>query len=205
MISVVAIHGIGNQYSGETTMHSVWFPALPDGMLRAGYDLRPPPANGIGHWPGTVTRWTNVADRGDVVALVKRLAPQFGDRVRSIEIDCGSKAHDNTATVTARQTRSVVGRLIAAGHWRPRDPDILLVADVGYDGPRLAHVLADLPITVLVRMRTDRVLHRPALAPAAGTLGRPAAAETSSPSATQPPGGNPTSSPTSPPGSTAPH
>ena len=38
-----------------------------------------------------------------------------------------------------------------------RDPDILLVADAGYDGPRLAHVLADLPITVVARMRSDRV------------------------------------------------
>ncbi|WP_243754529.1 NF041680 family putative transposase [Labedaea rhizosphaerae] len=68
---------------------------------------------------------------------------------------------DNAASVTARQIRGVVGRLIAAGHWSSGDPDILLVADAGYDGPRLAHVLGDLPITVLVRMRSDRVLHRP--------------------------------------------
>ncbi|WP_235190808.1 transposase [Amycolatopsis rifamycinica] len=64
-------------------------------------------------------------------------------------------------------------RLVAAGHWQPGDPQILLVADAGYDGPRLAHVLADLPITVLVRMRSDRVLHRPAPAPSPGTTGRP--------------------------------
>ncbi|GLY42877.1 hypothetical protein Amsp01_089000 [Amycolatopsis sp. NBRC 101858] len=80
---------------------------------------------------------------------------------------------DNAASVTARQIRDVVGRLIAAGHWRPGDPDILLVADAGYDGPRLAHVLADLPITVLVRMRTDRVLHRPVPLQPLGTMGRP--------------------------------
>ncbi|CRK56597.1 FIG00663192: hypothetical protein [Alloactinosynnema sp. L-07] len=80
---------------------------------------------------------------------------------------------DDAATVTAGQVRGVVDRLIAAGQWRPGDPEILLVADAGYDGPRLAHVLADLPITVLVRMRSDRVLRRPAPPQPPGTLGRP--------------------------------
>lgn len=80
---------------------------------------------------------------------------------------------DDAAAVTAVQVRGVVDRLIVAGHWRPGDPDILLVADAGYDGPRLAHVLADLPITVVVRMRSDRVLRRPAPPHPPGTLGRP--------------------------------
>ncbi|WP_329791470.1 transposase [Lentzea sp. DG1S-22] len=69
---------------------------------------------------------------------------------------------DDAASVTARQIRDVVDRLITAGHWQPGDPEILLVADAGYDGPRLAHVPADLPLVVLVRMRSDRVLRRPA-------------------------------------------
>ncbi|MCC8248563.1 NF041680 family putative transposase [Saccharothrix luteola] len=80
---------------------------------------------------------------------------------------------DDAATVTAAQVRGVVDRLVVAGHWRSGDPDIMLVADAGYDGPRLAHVLADLPITVLVRMRSDRVLRRPAPPHAPGTRGRP--------------------------------
>jgi hypothetical protein len=79
----------------------------------------------------------------------------------------------DAASVTAGQVRDVVDRLIAAGQWRPGEPDILLVADAGYDGPRLAHVLADLPITVLVRMRSDRVLRRPAPPHLPGTKGRP--------------------------------
>lgn len=80
----------------------------------------------------------------------------------------------DAASVTATQVRGVVDRLITAGHWRPGDPDILLVADAGYDGPRLAHVLADLPIVVLVRMRSDRVLRHPAPAYLPGiTKGRP--------------------------------
>lgn len=83
------------------------------------------------------------------------------------------KPGDNAANVTARQIRDLVDRLITAGHWSPGDPEILLVADAGYDGPRLAHVLAGLPIIVLVRMRSDRVLHRPVPPQPPGTMGRP--------------------------------
>jgi hypothetical protein len=36
------------------------------------------------------------------------------------------------------------------------------VADAGYDGPRLAWLLRDLPVQVLARMRSDRVLRRAA-------------------------------------------
>jgi hypothetical protein len=80
---------------------------------------------------------------------------------------------DDAATVTATQLRRVVTDLINAGHWRPGDPDILIVADAGYDGPRLAFMLTDLPVAVLVRMRSDRVLRRPAPPHAPGTAGRP--------------------------------
>ncbi|GAA3091146.1 hypothetical protein GCM10017562_72850 [Streptomyces roseofulvus] len=69
---------------------------------------------------------------------------------------------DDTATVTARQLRDLVERLITAGQWQTGDPDILIIADAGYDAPRLAHLLRDLPVQVLVRMRSDRVLRRPA-------------------------------------------
>jgi hypothetical protein len=47
------------------------------------------------------------------------------------------------------------------------------VADAGYDGPRLAFLLADLPVVVLVRMRSDRVLRRATQAQHPGTRGRP--------------------------------
>lgn len=80
---------------------------------------------------------------------------------------------DDAATVTAQQVRQVVAHLLQAGHWRPGDPQILLVADAGYDGPRLAFLLRDLPVAVLVRMRSDRVLRRPTPAQLPGTLGRP--------------------------------
>ncbi|MEV4826705.1 NF041680 family putative transposase, partial [Micromonospora sp. NPDC049274] len=67
---------------------------------------------------------------------------------------------DDAATVTAAQLRDVVERLITAGQWQPGDPDVWIVADAGYDGPRLALLLADLPVRLVVRMRSDRVLRR---------------------------------------------
>ncbi|MGW6244357.1 NF041680 family putative transposase [Streptomyces roseolus] len=79
----------------------------------------------------------------------------------------------NTATVTARQLRDLVERLITAGQWQTGDPDILIIADAGYDAPRLAHLLRDLPVQVLARMRSDRVLRRPAPPREPHTRGRP--------------------------------
>jgi hypothetical protein len=80
---------------------------------------------------------------------------------------------DDAATITAAQLRDVIERLITAQQWRPGDPDMWIVADAGYDGPRLAFLLADLPVKILVRMRSDRVLRRPAPPRAPGTTGRP--------------------------------
>ena len=48
--------------------------------------------------------------------------------------------------MTAAQVRDVILRLIAAGHWRNGDPDILVICDAGYDPMRLACQLADLPV-----------------------------------------------------------
>lgn len=68
----------------------------------------------------------------------------------------------DVAAVTVAQIREVTQRLIAAGQWRDGDLDILFVLDAGYDAPRIAHLLADLPVQILGRMRSDRVLRRPA-------------------------------------------
>lgn len=77
------------------------------------------------------------------------------------------------AALTALQVREVAQRLLAAGQWRDGDPEILVVLDAGYDAPRIAHLLADLPVEVLGRMRSDRVLRRPAPPRVPGTNGRP--------------------------------
>jgi hypothetical protein len=80
---------------------------------------------------------------------------------------------DDEAEVTAAQVRDVVTRLITAGHWSKGDPAILVIFDAGYDPMRLACRLADLPVEVLGRLRSDRVLHFPVPARPPGTQGRP--------------------------------
>lgn len=75
---------------------------------------------------------------------------------------CQPKEDDDEAAVTATQLRDLVARLIQAGQWRQGDPDILLVVDAGYDTARLAFLLDGLPVEVLGRLRSDRVLLRPA-------------------------------------------
>jgi len=70
--------------------------------------LEPTPTDGMGRWPGLVTSWTNVADSGDVVALVKQLATRF-DGVDDVLVHNGAKAHDCRPYLTAEETGRAVG------------------------------------------------------------------------------------------------
>lgn len=81
---------------------------------------------------------------------------------------------DEDTTVAADQLRAVVEQIIAAGHWQDGDPEIWIIGDTGYDGPRLAFLLADLPVRLLVRARSDRVMHFAAPPRVSGASGRPA-------------------------------
>ncbi len=67
----------------------------------------------------------------------------------------------DVAAVTTIQLREAVERLVAAGQWREGDPEILVVLDAGYDAPRIAHLLGDLPVQILGRLRSDRVMRHP--------------------------------------------
>ena len=80
---------------------------------------------------------------------------------------------DDDTEVTAAQVRDVVTRLAEAGHWSEGDPAILVVFDAGYDVTRLAYLLAGLPVELLGRLRSDRVLYFPATPRAPGATGRP--------------------------------
>ena len=80
---------------------------------------------------------------------------------------------DDATAVTAIQLREVIERPRGAGHWREGDPDMWIVLDSGYDVARLAFVLADLPVVLIGRLRSDRVLLRPAAPPDPGAVGRP--------------------------------
>jgi pimeloyl-ACP methyl ester carboxylesterase len=74
--------------------------------------LRPAPGE-RGAWPAGVRHWINIADKHDLVALVKQLRPLFGDgnQVADFSIDNGATAHDARPYLTAKET----GRAIAAG------------------------------------------------------------------------------------------
>ena len=65
----------------------------------------------VGAWPGGTRSWVNVADAGDVVALVKDLRPLFSARVACYLVHNGSHAHDVRPYLTAAET----GAAIAAG------------------------------------------------------------------------------------------
>ena len=80
---------------------------------------------------------------------------------------------DDETQVTAGQVRDVVTRLIEAGQWAAGDPAILVIFDAGYDVTRLAWLLADLPVELLGRLRSDRVMRLPAPPRPPGTNGRP--------------------------------
>jgi DDE superfamily endonuclease len=80
---------------------------------------------------------------------------------------------DDAAEVTAAQVREVITRLTGAGHWHAGDPAILVVFDAGYDVPRLSFLLSDLPVQLLGRLRSDRVMQLPAPPRQSHAMGRP--------------------------------
>jgi hypothetical protein len=121
---VVVGHSLGSVVAYEALCaHPEWpVQALvtlgsPLGIRNLIFDrLMPAPAVGTqggmqGVWPGGVRSWVNVADAGDVVALVKDLRPLFGDHVACYLVHNGSHAHDVRPYLTAAET----GAAIAAG------------------------------------------------------------------------------------------
>ncbi|GAB1516871.1 lipase family protein [Actinophytocola sp. KF-1] len=117
---VVVAHSLGSVVAYEALC------SLPDHSVRALVTLGSPlgirnlifdrldpaPRNGRGVWPGSdALVWTNIVDRGDVVALEKDLRPRFGDRVDNAVVHNGAHAHD----VTAYLTDALTGQAIRGG------------------------------------------------------------------------------------------
>ena len=109
--AVLVGHSLGSVVAYEAACaHPAWDLTLvtlgcPLGIRNLVFDrLRPPPEDGRGHFPAGAAAWMNIADTGDVVALVKRLAPLFGDQVQDLLVNNGSKAHDISPYLTAAQT-----------------------------------------------------------------------------------------------------
>jgi hypothetical protein len=68
---------------------------------------------------------------------------------------------DDPTEVTAAQIRDLLARLREAGQWQEDDPPVLFVLDAGYDIVRLSWLLADEPVRLLGRIRSNRVMHAP--------------------------------------------
>jgi hypothetical protein len=75
--------------------------------------LEPAPRTGRGQWPRSIKRWTNVADQGDVVPLVKRLGPLFDGSIDDVIVHNGAKAHDLCRYLTARETGIAISASVA--------------------------------------------------------------------------------------------
>ena len=155
------------------------FPAWPDGRIRLAADvsnwLRPDAATS----PDRLFCHTYARGKGNAqmipgwpYSVIAALEP--GRTSWTLPLDAVRLGPADDATeVTARQVREVTQRIIEAGHWHDGDPDILVIFDAGYDLTRLAWLLRDLPVEVLGRLRSDRVMYFPAPGREPGTNGRP--------------------------------
>ena len=153
-------------------------PAWPDGRIRLAADvsswLRPDAqASGERMFCYVKGRGRNAGQMipGWPYSFVAALGP--GGSSWTLPLDAARIGPDDDETVvTAAQLREVTARLIAAGHWKDGDPPVLVALDAGYNASRLAWLLADLPVMLVVRVRSDRVFygHVPPKAP--GTPGR---------------------------------
>jgi len=155
-------------------------PAWEDGRIRLAVDvsnwLRPDAETS----PGRLFCHCYARGRGNAqmipgwpYSLAAALEPGRTSWTRPLDAVRPGPAGD-PAEVTAARVRDVVQALIAAGHWHDGDPDILVVFDAGYDLTKLAWLLRDLPVEVLGRLRSDRVMYFPAPVREPGTNGRPA-------------------------------
>jgi hypothetical protein len=116
---LVVAHSLGSVVAYEALCANPAWPVRtlvtlgsPLGIRNLIFDrLDPTPIHDQGVWPAGIQRWSNVADRGDVVALVKQLQPLFGDPLQDVPIHNGASAHDLIPYLTARET----GHAVAAG------------------------------------------------------------------------------------------
>ncbi|MEU9167237.1 antibiotic ABC transporter ATP-binding protein [Streptomyces sp. NPDC048420] len=114
---VVVAHSLGSVVAYEALCEHAEWPVTdfvtvgsPLGLSLIFNRLSPLPRDGKGAWPGNITRWTNLTDPGDLVAVVDELAPRFGGVVDD-SLDNGSAPHSLTRYLLAKKT----GRAVAEG------------------------------------------------------------------------------------------
>ncbi|XHR97435.1 hypothetical protein ACFJIV_12715 [Mucilaginibacter sp. UC70_90] len=117
-IRVVIGHSLGSVVAYEALCccphHVDTFITLgsPLGIKKLIFDqLQPAPVNDVGQWPG-VNIWLNVADSGDLVAMKKKLASFFGERVEDLIVDNGWKAHDGTKYMGQKEIGAAVAKAL---------------------------------------------------------------------------------------------
>jgi hypothetical protein len=162
----------------RVTLAGLPLPAWPDGRIRLAVDvcnwLRPDAETSPGrlfcHVRGRGRNAGQVIP-GWPYSFVAALGP--GRSSWTLPLDAVRLGPDDDETeVTAAQLREVMTRLAAAGHWKPGDPDVIIVMDAGYSATRLAWLLEGLPVTVVARVRSDRVWYFPPPARLPGARGR---------------------------------
>lgn len=117
---IVIAHSLGSIVAYEALCRHPEWPVTdlltigsPLGIRNLIFDsLEPAPKNGLGVWPEGVKRWTNIADGGDVVALVKKLAPRFGSDIVDRLTTNGASAHDAIRYLTTREAGHAVAAAI---------------------------------------------------------------------------------------------
>ncbi|MCC5612360.1 hypothetical protein LC612_38030 [Nostoc sp. CHAB 5834] len=108
--SVVAYEALSRNSVNVMSFISIGSPL---GIRNLIFDrLTPPPDESKnGQWPGNITYWTNIADKGDIVALQRELSPLFGRCVKDILVYNGSDAHHGERYLSTIE----VGRAILEG------------------------------------------------------------------------------------------
>ncbi|MFN6468221.1 MAG: hypothetical protein RMY36_000910 [Nostoc sp. SerVER01] len=114
---VIVAHSLGSVVAYEAlcanpqwNVHTLVTLGSPLGIQKLVFDvLTPSPENGKGVWPN-VKQWFNIADKGDIVALEKKLAPYFGSVIDQLVCN-GWESHDVRRYLTAKKT----GLAVATG------------------------------------------------------------------------------------------
>ncbi|MEV6667916.1 antibiotic ABC transporter ATP-binding protein [Streptomyces nigra] len=112
MGSIVAYEALAHEPQPHWRIGAFVTLGSPLGMRQITFDrLLPAPHGELGVWPVSVRQWHNVADAGDIVALVRDLRTRFGPNVQDHRVHNGVTMHDMTAYLTALET----GRAVAEG------------------------------------------------------------------------------------------
>ncbi|WP_433445043.1 transposase [Nonomuraea sp. CA-141351] len=140
-------------------MTTLPLPRAADGRIVLAADVSPwlrpdatSPDRSFCHTYGRSEKTTHQMISGwpySIVAALETGRTSWTALVDAIRLEAGA----DVAAVAAGQLRDVVVRLVEAGQHTETDRDILIVVDAGYDVPRLAFLLGDLPVEVLGRMR----------------------------------------------------